>query len=417
MRARGSLNVLVTWEMGSGYGHLLRLKCIVDRLVRRGHRITLATRDVVRTRDTFPSLPCFQAPQHAGAADYPRADSLAQIMHNIGCGSIESIERVAASWRLMADLIGPDAVVMDFSPMALIAFQGLPVARILIDNGYSHPTDTQWTPSLQPWRRGYRDMHERIERRVLKNINRYLKSRDLDPVDRLPALFQAADSINLLTVPELDHTGPKEHVAYRGYFTRPGPAPTWPEANGTRRRLFVYLKSFAGLDGLLNGLAALDTNTLAVIPDCDPSLLGTWQGHSRIRVTTRLCDIRLAASQADLALTTGGDTVGIMLLGGTPVCVLPLFPEQRLTAVRAEATGAAVVVEPGPETTSLSEAILNALQRLARDSVALQKAREFAHRHAQLDPDHELSEVIAEIERLAAARAATSGFQPRMNPI
>lgn len=398
MTSSKSLNIVITWEMGAGYGHLLRLRVIAKRLHENGHRVFMATRDIRSTREVLPEFPCFQAPSLPGEASYPYANSLAEIMHNIGCDSPDAIERIECAWLALAGFIRPDAVVMDFSPLALLSFQGHPARRILIDNGYSHPTDTPWTPPLRPWQSFYRAMHEQVERKVLDNINCSLDRRGLDRLNHLPELYRRADSINLLTVPELDHTGPKHHVHYRGYFGTGGSAPQWPEAGKSLPHLFIYLKPFSGLKRLLHALAEMPVTILAVIPGIDEATRQRCNAHEHFHITDRLVDIRAAARQADLALSSGGDTVGLLLLGGTPVCILPYFPEQRLTAYRAVGTGAAISIDTDSKLDSSPGAIVQALTNLLEDRGYTTCAREFAAKYHDLSPSNQVEEVIAEIE-------------------
>lgn len=411
MRPSGPLNILCTWEIGGGYGHLLRLRPVVDELRQSGHRVSLATCDIARTQSVFPDLPCYQAPCHADKGmDYPHAGSLAEILHNIGCGSQQSVFQIAAAWQALFDLVRPDVVVMDFSPTALLAVQGRGVRRVLIDNGYSHPPDTPCMPSLRPWQPGYRDMHEGIERSVLESVNAWLRAQELEPLPYLAALFHRADSINLLTLPELDHTGPKPGAAYRGYFAVGGEPPPWPSTDG--KRVFVYLKPFPGLDALLGRLAAMEYSVLAIVPDCGEGLLDKYRDVPRLHLTERMFDIRAIARQADYALSVGGDTVGILLSGGTPVCVLPYHPEQRLTGLRAADTGAALCIETPRGRLPGAAVILDRLGRLIDDPEPVRRAREFAARYRHLRPAGQIAEVVAEIEGGPGQAAIPGHGQP-----
>ncbi len=398
MNEQSRLSILVAWEIGGGFGHLMRLRPIVERLVQRGHRVTLVVRDLEKAQEIFPDLACLQTPQRSGqATDYPQVASLAEIMYNCGFNDQSTVQRLCASWRAIGELVRPDVVIMDFSPMALLAFQASPVRRVLIDNGYSHPTMTARMPDLRPWQRGYVDLQAAIEDDVRQSVNAFLVEQGLEPVEALSALFRRVDSINLMTLPELDHTGPKTHVAYRGYAEPGGPPPPWPET-GARPRVLVYLRPFAGIGELLSRLGGMNWAILAIVPGHDQQLKARLAGVSNLHLTEALCDIHLAARQADLAVCAGGDTVGIMLLGATPVCVVPYHAEQYLTAWRAEKTGAAVTAGNPSRLPPRSDEIITALNRLISNPDHYDQASEFAARYKDLDPARELTAIITEIE-------------------
>ncbi len=398
MNGQSRLSILVTWELRGGSGHLMRLRPIVEQLARRGHHVTLAVSDLIRAQQFFPDLACLQSPQRPGQnPGFPQFASLGEILHHAGFNDLGMVKRLCAAWQAIGELVRPDVVVMHFSPMALLAFQAIPVRRVLIDNGYGHPTATPRMPDLRPWQRGYVELQDGIEEDILQTINAYLVEQNREPVAELPALFRRVDSINLMTLPELDHTGPKRHVHYRGYVEPGGPPPPWPES-GARPRGLVYLRPFAGIGELLLRLGGMRWAILAIVPGHDQQLKARLAGVSNLHLTEALCDLHLAARQADLAVCAGGDTVGIMLLGATPVCMVPYNAEQYLTAWRAEKTGAAVTAGSPSRLPPRSDEIITALNRLIGNPDYRDRASEFAARYKDIDPARELSAIIAEIE-------------------
>lgn len=395
-------SILVTWEAGGGYGHLMRLKPIVEGLSERGHRVVLATRDLPASQRLFPTLPCLQAPHlNQPRLDYPHASTLAEVMANMGGSEQALIEQLANAWLGLADLVQPDVVVMDFSPMALIAFQAHPAQRFLIDNGYSHPTATRWLPNLRPWQPSYPEQHRRIEEKVRSQINAHLAAVGQPALASLPELFQRVDGVRLMTLPELDHTGIKSHVRYCGYVSGGGAQPSWP--NSATPRLLVSLRPFKGLDAVLAGALERFPSVLAVIPGCPNDIKARFVGDSRLHLTEQWTDLRAATAQADQVLCAGGDTVGIALLAGTAVCVVPFFPEQRLTGLRAEATGAARMAIPATGQGIPDAArILASLDDLIAAPECNAHARELARRHHALSPTIEIERIVQEIEASAA---------------
>ncbi|TVQ40355.1 MAG: hypothetical protein EA370_03665 [Wenzhouxiangella sp.] len=387
------LTVLMTWEMGGGQGHLVRLGAIGQGLDELGHRLVIASRDVAAARSRFPGWPCHPIPSPEPLPPpYPHAASLAEVLHNIGFDRRDTLNRLCEGWDRLAEEVRPDAVVMDFSPTALLAFQGHPVRRVLIDNGYSYPGLANPMPSLRPWQARYDDMQQRIESRLLRELNACLEQRGQNRLEFLAELYGRADAIHLMTVAELDHSGPKDQVDYRGYLSLGGDPPEWPQRPG-HARLLVVLKPFAGIDRLLVGLLARGFDILAVIPGLDDRSLKALRPLPGLSLAEGWLDLRLAARQADGVLCAGGDTVGIVLLQGTPACVLAYFPEQRLTGLRAEATGAAVLV---PQAASLKQ-MLDLVQRLIEDDQLSQQAARLALKYRDLDPQKELAAIVQSI--------------------
>ncbi len=398
MKASLGQSILVTWENGPDWRHLMRLKPIVERLAERGHRLTLVARDLSQTQKVFPDLACLQPPQQPRPVRaHPQAGSLAEIMLNSGFDNSATVKRLCAAWQAIGELVRPDAVVMSFSPVALLAFQGQPIRQVLIDDGYSHPMASGRMPSLKPWQRRYADQQTGIESRVRKAVNDVLLEAGQPPIDELSELFQRVDSINLMTLPELDHSGPKAHAHYRGFSDPGGAPPPWP-GPATRPRLFVYLRPFAGIGELLSRIGQLDWSILAIVPGHDPQLRERLSNRPNLHLTETPCDIYRAAREAQLGISAGGDTVGIMLLGATPVCIVPYHVEQYLSAWRAEKTGAAICAGTPARLPPRTEEIITALNQLAQNRDCRQQAGAFAARYQALDPEHELAAVVAEIE-------------------
>jgi hypothetical protein len=49
--------ILMSWELGAGAGHCVKLAPIAGRLIDRGHDVWLAPRDLATARHIFGSLP------------------------------------------------------------------------------------------------------------------------------------------------------------------------------------------------------------------------------------------------------------------------------------------------------------------------------------------------------------------------
>lgn len=394
MSEQGAATVLITWEMGAGLGHLVRLGRIGDRLVSQGHRLVVASRDVEAAQPWFPTSPCIQSPHiNRVSPPYPNAVTLAEVMDNIGLGESRSIQSLADAWHTLIDHLAPDAMVMDFSPGALLAAQARSCRKVLVDNGYSYAMPGAPMPSLRPWQPGYVEFQLGVERRVLGAVNEFVKDWGQRPLQYLSDLYGRVDATHLMTLPELDHTGYKSGMDYRGYLNRGGAEPAWPERPGRPDRVLAVLKPFKGIGRILARVAEAGFSVLAVVPGLDSRLHGPLPEHPGLTCQSGWIDMRKAAATADLVLCAGGDIVGIALLSGRPTAVVPFFEEQRLTAVRAVETGAARLLEPAAP----GREWVQCLRELLEEPEYRRRARQLAERHEQLDPDEQLEAIIRTI--------------------
>jgi UDP:flavonoid glycosyltransferase YjiC (YdhE family) len=191
--------VLLINELGAGYGHVSPLLRVGTALAARGCRIVCAMADVVR-----PSLllrragfPVVQAPVWPGrrlesAAGY--SDLLA--LH--GFESVSALMLMAGAWQDMFDLVGPDLIVADHSPTAVLAaYKSIPTA--LIGAGFTMPPDDlPEFPLLLPDARPLTP-----EANLLGVVGEVQARRGRPTPPTLPALF-AAEFRAVLTLPELD---------------------------------------------------------------------------------------------------------------------------------------------------------------------------------------------------------------------
>src|SRR5688572_18743760 len=102
--------------------------------------------------------------------------------------------------------VRPDVLVLDYSPLALLAARAMPptMKQVVTGLGFFCPPDISPFPSLPG--RGTNPAGVALdEQRVLARANRLLLHWKLPPLQRLGQLFGEVDATFLQTFPELDH--------------------------------------------------------------------------------------------------------------------------------------------------------------------------------------------------------------------
>lgn len=393
-------NILLAWELGAGLGHLGRLLALGQALAGRGHRVALACGDPEGARRAAPGagqgIEFLAAPPLALRTAIVEPANLAEVLLQFGLDDAELLAGLVAAWRRLFQEFRPAVVVLDYSPVALLALQGHPARRVLFGTGFACPPVLPSLPSLRPWQDHYPERLRFSEECLLESLNRVLAGLAQPPLERVAELYRRADLNALATLPELDHYPDRRGGDYRGVWSLPGgQAPDWPDTEGPK--VFAYLKPVLAVPVLAECLADLGANSLFHVPGLDAA---TRQRLVRTgaRVAERPLDIATVAGQADFALLHAGhNTTAAMLLAGKPVLCLPIYAEQYLLAHAVERLGAGLNV-----VTESADALGAALCRLHAEPGFRIAAAAFGARHAGLDAGREATRLVGEIEALAA---------------
>ena len=135
--------ILFTWELGQGLGHLAKVRRLGDAVERRGHRILVASQNVVTASRAFPAhWPIYQAVRAPTWTPPPgrskRIGSFADILQLGGFGDLDIAVSVINAWNRLFDDLRPDVLVAESSPTALAAALGR-VPSVVAGNGYAMP--------------------------------------------------------------------------------------------------------------------------------------------------------------------------------------------------------------------------------------------------------------------------------------
>jgi UDP:flavonoid glycosyltransferase YjiC (YdhE family) len=333
--------IVLAWELGGGYGHLVRLGALARALRALGHDPVLVLKDLsyVAERLGKDGFTCLQAPLwiHPRAATSAEI-SFIEILLGTGFDDPVRLSGLVGAWRTLFDLVEADLVVSDMAPAACMAadIDGLPV--VLIGNGFFPPRLGTPMPGLLPGAGAATAALHAVDTRFLATVNLLREAAGLDPLGRARAFFERP-AIHC-TLPESDPGGPRAEADYTGPLLEvdAGAEPAWPHADGPR--LFGYLSGrYGAFDALIAALHTVDASILLHVRDLDPARTA---GIRRPNLELSLAPVRMSAAlaQADAVLchATHG-TVDAALLAGRPLICAPGQIENALIAAELERRG------------------------------------------------------------------------------
>jgi UDP:flavonoid glycosyltransferase YjiC (YdhE family) len=393
--------ILLTWEFGGGRGHLGRVLPLAVELRNRGHRVIAALKDTNRVREFVPdlSVPFVQAPPEASLRDTGvRLATYTHLLHNLRFGDADYLAIKATAWRHLLELVGPDLIMCDHSPIALLASRAIGCRRAVVGSGFFCPrVQNDRLPLLRPHDAPDESTQAADEERLLDCINGVLGSWHQPALARLAHLYRDVDATFLTTFGELDHFGPRDDAAYFGVWpTGIGEVPEWPQGEGPR--VFAYLKPFPGLTALLEELAARKAPALVATDGIDDATIERFSSP-RMHFTRRPVELDAAGRWCDFAILNATHAVLCsMLLAGKPIVNIPLQVEQGLLAQRTASLGAGVTAaanDPGACVAALGYV-------LEHRSALTEGAREFASQYPNYDPRHQLAQLATAVERLVS---------------
>lgn len=384
--------ILLAWELGANYGHLMPLRQLAQILVAQGHQCVFAARDLGIAEEVLPPGlgSVLQAPIQLGAGRQPVKVqvSYASLLNNIGFDDPVGLAGRLRAWRQLMHATRADLMFADHAPTALLAARSLGLPAVHFGTGFVVPPVQAPFPSFRPELKVDPALMLQNEAAVLKNLNGALERLRLPPLDRLQALFDGVTQ-GVTSYPEMDHYALPRTEPYLGLpdFSR-GLRPVWPQPRAPR--IFAYLRPFKGLPPLLKALKDSRAHVLVRIGDIAASRL---KDHVRpnMLITDRAVNLRLAAESCDLFINYAAHgTTCEMLLAGKPGLLLPTNQERVLVAARASAIGAALAA---PEYGEFDHAA--ALQKLIEDPGPKAAAEAFAARHTGLDRSRILQDLAS----------------------
>jgi len=374
--------ILFGWEQGLGLGHVVPHLNMLKCLKHAGHHVVFAARKPERVSELVEDTgievvesPLIKIPPSSNDVAYTYAD----ILHNIGWGWPDALLEAVKAWHALFYDIKPDLFVMNYCPTGLLASQGYPMKRALLDHGFTIPPPVSPMPNMRSWVKVATATLLQREQRLLATMNHVAKIHGFGDFRFVGELFSRVDACFFLGYPELECYPRASGTQYWGsVLPSIGESPSWPRVGG--KRVFVYLRQFETLPALIKTLKASDCSVLMYAPSIDAETLSGFVCES-ITVVDKPLNINEVSAQCDLAITHSGYNMSVdLLMAGCPLLLLPLFLESFLIAQKIEQMGAglaAPMLKP--------QGMADKLQRLLNEASFGEAAQRFADKYAEFD--------------------------------
>lgn len=360
----------------------------------------MAVRDVGLATELLASsgIPFVQAPRVGERPQSTRHPaSYADMLLLEGWANSAALWGAVQAWGNVLRLARVSAVVIDYSPTALLAARIMNLPSALLGTGFELPPLENPLPSF-PGAPAPGPDSRAAEPHVLACANEVLKAYGAQPLAALRDLFQT-ERRWLTTFAELDQYGARTGETYIGPIgglDRAEPV-SWPD--GFPHRVLAYLRpNTPGLREILTALASrADLAVIAAVPG--QSAESTGLSRTGFQLFSRPVSFPKLLSEASVFVSYGpAASVTQALLRSVPQLIAPAHVEAQMTAVRVVAMGAGLILRGDPN----SERINGAVTRLLSDPRFKVRALEFAARHKDFDPARAVSRLVTEIETLVA---------------
>jgi len=363
--------ILFTWELGQGFGHLALLRPIGLELEARGHRIVVASQNVTTAHKALPAhWPVYQSilpPNWTKPPDAPkRTGSYAEILQARGLANADTAAAIINGWGRLFDLVQPDVLVAETSPMALAAALGR-LPRVVLGNGFAMPpTHLPEFPPLTP-SEAWQAPHEA----AWSALEGALAATGRPALSALPQLY-AADLRICATLPPFDPYAEWRRDELYGLIE-----PLQPAAGNQQpgERIFAYLNgSYPQTDEVLTAIAGNASRFSLYVTDMPAGMNEQLRERGSV-VYDSPADYAEVLPQAKAVMSHGNLRTSMSAMAvGRPQLLVPVAMERQLTADYVVSTGAGLIL------TGINRGKLKkAIDRFVDDEQVAERARAASH--------------------------------------
>lgn len=390
--------VLLAWELGSGFGHVINLRRLAARLSRHRLRLVAAVQDVGSARilasegvEVLPAPPWPCAPVNGAQSAPGSSASLTDMLAGLGLADEAALRSLLGAWDCLLRLLGPDLVVADFAPAAALAARRR-VPLVWVGNGYTLPPDgMERFPLLH-----YLSAPVWRESEILSIVNQAGKATGCAPLERLPQLF-AADARAVQTFAVLD--------PYHCHRDEPLDGPILDRVPAARKQdarlIFVYLRGHFNLGpGVVAALTPFAGRLRIFGPGLDAAHAAAL-ARAGARLEKDPPPLAAALSAARLFVHLGGTgAANEAIATGVPQLVLGVDIEKAINGQALEHAGIGRVIRVNDPATKIPAEIVDFMMR---DDRIASRAAEVGEGHRALlrrsDPlsrfEHKCLELLA----------------------
>lgn len=325
--------VLLTWELGLGFGHAVPLSRIGRRLAAAGMEVVAAVPDAALAAPLATAgIALLAAPAWATPPRSTHSATLTDSLAQWGLMDEARVGAALAAWRALLDQVRPDLVVCDYAPLAALAARGR--AKVMqTGTGYclppAHLDTLPRLHALAPPRH--------TDANLLAAVNRALDGAGMAPLGRIGALFDG-DDVFVSTFPVLDPYADHRARQAEGPLLEAPPRPAAPGA----RSIFAYLhKEVVDRPDVREALCALGGQLEIYAPRAGEDLLAALrQAGARVHAAPQtLADV---LARTGLVLHQGSAGMAAEgLAAGVPQFTLGWQVEQYLNGAALAAAGLA----------------------------------------------------------------------------
>ena len=371
---------LFAWELGGNLGHLTRLVPVSRLLVKQGHEVLFASRELVEAGDTLranglryvaaPALAFMRKPSDP-IISYP------DLLAAHGFADARRLGGALGAWLGLLEVYKPDAVLLDHAPTALMAARVARLPHLVLGTGFTVPPAVAPMPSMRPWKPDAPEKLRAAEDRVLASINQVARHFGAQPFAKLHELFDPR-STAICAFPELDHYGARKDARYIGptFVVDGGQSLSW---RGRGPKVFAYMRMPAVLDSLIKELSGLKADGILYAPGASPAQQKAAK-EGGLQLTTQPARMDKLLKDAEVIVSAAGHgLLSAGLLAGIPALLVPSNVEQLLASRAAKRLGAALFLLPAHVNQKLGDALDKLLGREPQLRAA---ARSFSGRYS-----------------------------------
>ena len=346
--------ILLCWELGTDYQHLLSLQSVAHFYQRRGYDIWVAGRDVTKLKRLFSGVKIHvvQAPFSDSTAELglekqaPR--SYADFLRRCGYHHEDALSGLVNAWRTLFSFIQPDLLLCDHAPTALLAARDLlanghSVAKVAVGMPFSVPDDNRPAGVFFTGDLAKNDI-VRYEDDLVKVINKVCIEFSIPRIDNLADLFSDLKKCIFQTYSELDHYGYRSaeqrfKTSYIGALVPEFSDPAvFPHFKGPK--IYCHVKGSAETSVLLKTLQAIECSAIVLADGIPDSIINAHQSR-HICYVDKPVSMRDVLEKSTFAILNGSiNSVSLFMRAGIPLALFPLHIEQFLMTKRVEALNA-----------------------------------------------------------------------------